>query len=286
MTNSAAKLVCLFALPLLAITGGTSTAQVPASLQSVGFDQRLDNQVPLDAEFRDESGRIVKLGDYFGDKPVILVLAYYRCPMLCTEVLNGLVRALIDVPLDVGRNFNVVTVSFDRRETPELAAAKKQTYLQRYGRPGAEKGWHFLTGEQPAIDRLTQAVGFRYRYDSQYDQFAHASGIMVLTPGGKLARYFFDISYSPRDVRLGLVEASQGKIGTAADQVLLFCFQYDPREGKYGPAVMNLLRLGAALTVLVIVIFIVAQWRPDRRPTLVSSAAEGGAIPDQKATQG
>lgn len=272
MTSRTTRSLSLFLLPLLAVAAGRATAQLPQSLQGVGFDQRLDEQVPLDAVFRDEAGRTVKLGDYFGDKPVILVLAYYRCPMLCTQVLNGLVRALLDVPLDVGKDFNVVTVSFDPRETPELAAAKKQTYLQRYGRPGAEAGWHFLTGEQAAIDRLTQAVGFRYRYDPRNDQFAHASGIMVLTPSGKLARYFYDISYAPRDVRLGLVEASRGQIGTAVDQVLLFCFHYDPSEGKYGPAIMNITRVGGALTVCAIGGLFVALWRHDRRRALRAQA--------------
>ncbi len=159
--------------------------------------------------------------------------------MLCTEVLNGLVRSLLDVSLDMGKDFEVLTVSFDARETPELAAAKKKTYVERYGRPGAEQGWHFLTGEQSSIDRLTEAVGFHYTYDARNDQFAHASGIMILTPEGKLARYFYDIKYSSRDVRLGLVEASQGKIATPTDRVLLYCFHYDPIEGKYGATVMK-----------------------------------------------
>jgi protein SCO1/2 len=248
-------------------------AQLPKSLQGVGFDQRLDAQVPLDLSFRDESGRTVQLGDCFGDRPVILVLAYYRCPMLCTQVLNGLVRALLEVPLDVGRDFNVVTVSFDPRETPELAAAKKKSYLERYGGPGAEAGWHFLTGEQEPISRLTQAVGFRYTYDPVNDQFAHASGIMVLTPQGKVSRYFYDISYSPRDLRLGLVEASNNRIGSASDQVLLFCFHYDPAEGKYGAAVMNLVRIGGVLTILAVGTFICVMWRQERRKARVQTAA-------------
>jgi protein SCO1/2 len=237
----------------------------PAILRDVGFDQRLNQQVPLDLEFTDETGRAVRLGDYFGDKPVILVLAYFRCPRLCTEVLNGLVRGLMDVPFDVGKDFNVLTVSFDPRETPELAAAKKNTYLGRYGRPGAEDGWHFLTGEQEAIERLTGVVGFRYTYDPKHDQFAHASGIMILTPQGRIARYFFDISYRPRDLRLGLVEASANRIGSPIDQALLFCFHYDPEEGKYGPAVMNFIRLGGVLTVLGLGTLIAYLWRQERR---------------------
>jgi len=247
-------------------------AQLPRALQDVGFDQRLDQQVPLDAVFRDETGQSVSLGDYFAGKPVILVLAYYKCPMLCTQVLNGLVRALLDVPLDIGKDFNVVTVSFDPRETPELAAAKKKSYLERYGRPGAEAGWHFLTGEQESITRLAEAVGFRYRYDEKNDQFAHASGILVLTPRGRIARYFYDIRYSPRDLRLGLVEASENKIGSPADQVLLFCFHYDPAEGKYGATVMNFVRLGGAFTVLGIGGLMAVLWRHGRRKARLAAS--------------
>ena len=202
-------------------------------MQKVGFDQRLNEQVPLDLEFTDEAGQPVKLGDYFGDKPVILVLAYYRCPMLCTLVLNGLAQGMMDVPFDVGKEFQVVTVSFDPRETPELAAAKKKTYIERYGRPGAAAGWHFLTGSAASIKKLTRAVGFRYAYDARLDQFAHASGIMVLTPAGKISRYFYDVKYSGRDLRLGLVEASENKIGSPVDQILLYCFHYDPTEGSH-----------------------------------------------------
>jgi protein SCO1/2 len=268
----AAAVILLLGVSLAAAGSARADAQLPPSLQGVGFDQKLDAQVPLDLYFRDESGQAVRLGDYFGERPVILVLAYYRCPMLCTEVLNGLVRALLELPLDVGRDFAVLTVSFDPRETPELAAAKKKTYLERYGRPGAEAGWHFLTGEQEPIDRLTQAVGFRYRYDAVNDQFAHASGIMVLTPQGRISRYFYDISYSPRDLRLGLVEASSGRIGSASDQVLLFCFHYNPAEGKYGAAVMNLVRLGGALTIVAVAVFVFVLWRQERRKARAQAA--------------
>jgi protein SCO1/2 len=238
---------------------------LPPALREVGFDQRLDEQVPLDLPFRDEAGRSVQLRDYFGRKPVVLVLAYFKCPMLCTQVLNGLVRAMLDMPLSAGEDFEVLTVSFDPRETPELAAAKKKTYLERYGRPGAEAGWHFLTGEEDAIRRLTGAVGFRYAYDERNDQFAHASGILVLTPGGRISRYFYDVKYSPRDLRLGLVEASAGRIGSPVDRVLLYCFHYDPREGRYGPAVMNLVRAGGVLALLGIGLFVGALRRQDRR---------------------
>jgi len=265
----------ILVLLLAALLGSPARAEVrlPPSLEGVGFDQRLNAQVPADLTFRDETGQTVWLRDYFGDRPVILVLAYYRCPMLCTQVLNGLARALLDVPLEPGTDFSIVTVSFDPRDTPELAAAKKKTYVERYGRPGAEAAWHFLTGEQEAITRLTEAVGFRYRYDATNDQFAHASGIMVLTPGGKIARYFYDISYSPRDLRLGLVEASEGRVGSPTDQVLLFCFHYDPNEGKYGAAVMNLVRLGGVLTVLAIGGLVLVLRRQERRKARAAGAA-------------
>jgi protein SCO1/2 len=251
--------------PLL--LSGTVAAQsgLPPALREVRFDQKLNEQVPLSLEFRDEAGRTVRLSDYVHDKPVILVLAYLRCPMLCSQVLNGLVRAMLDLPFDVGKEFTVLTVSFDARETPEMATAFKETYVHRYGRPGAAEGWHFLTGEEASIRRLTDAVGFRYSYDAKHDQFAHASGIVLLTPTGKVSRYFYDIRFSPRDLRLGLVEASANRIGSAADQVLLFCFHYDPVEGKYGPAVMTFVRLGGVLTILVVAFFILRLWRKDRR---------------------
>jgi protein SCO1 len=255
-------------LALLLLFGpGSARAQstLPPSLTDVGIDQKLGDQVPLDAVFKDEDGRAVLLAEFFNEKPVVLVLGQFRCPMLCDQVLNGLVRAMLDMPLDVGRDFKVLSVSFDARETREMAAAKKKMYLQRYSRPGAGAGWHFLTGEETAIKRLTGAVGFRYHYDPRHDQFAHASGIIVLTPTGKVARYFYDVRFSPRDLRLGLVEASDNRIGSPADQVLLFCFHYDPLEGKYGLAVVNFVRLGGILTVLALVVLFVKLRRHERR---------------------
>jgi protein SCO1/2 len=237
----------------------------PAALEKVGFDQRLDAQVPLDLAFRDEVGRSVRLSDYFNGKPVILVLAYYRCPQLCTQVLNGLVRAMLDLPFEAGREFNVLTVSFDPREGPELANAKRNTYLERYGKPGAENGWHFLTGEEEEIHQLAESVGFHYSYDPRFDQFAHASGIMILTPTGRISRYFFDVKYSPLDLRLGLVEAGQGHIGTPIEQILLFCFHYDPAEGRYGATILNIVRVGGVLTVLALGTFIGLMLRQERR---------------------
>jgi protein SCO1/2 len=257
--------MAFFLLFLLASGSVCAQPVLPPVLRDVTFEQRLNEQVPLDLAFRDEAGRPIRLGDYCHNKPVILVLAYFKCPMLCTEVLNGLVRALLDVPLVIGKDFNVLTVSFDPRETPEMAAAKKKTYLERFGRPEAEDGWHFLTGEEDAIKRLTEAVGFHYVYDSRNDQFAHASGILVLTPSGKISRYFFDIKYSPRDLRLGLVEASENRIGSPIDQILLFCFHYDPVDGKYGVTIMNFIRLGGVLTVLSIGALFTVLWRQERR---------------------
>jgi protein SCO1/2 len=237
----------------------------PAQLKNVGIDQRLNEQVPLDTTFKDEYGRIVQLENYFGKRPVVLVLAYYDCPMLCGLVLQGLATAMRQMSFDAGDQYNVVTVSFNPRETPELAAATKSKYVKQYGRPGGETGWHFLTGEEPDIKRLTSAVGFRYSYDPVSGQYAHAAGIMVVTPEGRLARYFYGIEYSPRDLRLALVEASQRKIGNPVDAVLLFCCRYDPVTGKYGLVVTRVLQLAGLVTVVVIGLFIGLMVRRDRR---------------------
>jgi protein SCO1 len=221
----------------------------------VGIDQKLNEQLPLDLMFRNEKGDLVKLGDYFGRKPVVLSLVYYECPMLCTQVLNGMVGAFKVLSFKPGDEFEVVTVSFDPRESSALATSKKKTYvgyLPDGKRGSAENGWHFLTGDSENIKRLTEAVGFHYHFDQATNQFAHASAIMVTTPEGKLARYFYGIEYSPRDLRLGLVEASQNKIGSHVDQLLLYCYHYDPATGKYGAVVMNLVRAGGVITLLAI----------------------------------
>ena len=245
----------------------------PVLLQKVSFDQKLGAQLPLDLKFRDEYGNTVTLGQYFGRKPVILSLGYYQCPMLCTQVLNGMVSSFLPLSFDVGKEFDVVTVSFDPRETPQMAAAKKETYLKRYGRPSAWQGWHFLTGERASIDALTEAVGFHYAFDPQLNQFAHASGIMVITPEGKVAQYYYGIEYSTRDLRLGLIQASQNKLGTLVDEVLLYCYHYDPAKGRYGAVAMNLMRLGGAATVLLLGGFMIAMFRRDahNHPTTRSS---------------
>ena len=261
-----------YALPFVCALAFLAAARAgegpPPITQKVGIEQHLDAQVPLDLPFRDEAGKEVRLGDLVGGKPTVLVLAYYRCPMLCTQVLNGVLDAARKMSFDVGDEYNIVTVSFDAREQPGLAAAKKATYLAQYDRPGApaEQGWHFLTGEQDSIDRLTDAVGFRYEYDAKKDQFAHGSGIMVLTPQGKVSRYFYGIKYPPRDLRLSLVEASANHIGTPVDAVLLLCYHYDPGTGQYTPAVLGLVRLGGVVTVLLLGGFIgVSLWRGRRK---------------------
>ncbi|HZL91524.1 MAG TPA: SCO family protein [Pirellulaceae bacterium] len=220
--------------------------------EQVGLDQRLGEQVPLHLAFRDETGKHVRLGDYFHDKPVIMVLVQYRCPMLCTEVLNGFLKSSQAVQFQMGRDYEVVTVSIDPRETPPMAAEKKRHYAGRYRRQGAEQGWHFLTGDQQNIDVLAKAIGYRYRYDKATDQYAHPSGIVLATPGGRLARYFYGIEYHPSDLRLGLVESSENRIGSPVDQVLLLCFHYDPATGKYGLVIAGVLRLAALATVFVL----------------------------------
>jgi protein SCO1/2 len=222
----------------------------PPGLQNVGIEQHLDEQIPPDLTFRDETGKPVRLGDYFGKKPAILNLVYYQCPMLCGEVLSGLESALRVLKFDVGKEFNVLTVSFDPRETPDMATKKKAEFLKRYGRPGAAEGWHFLTGTQESIDALTKAAGFQYQYDPKTGQFAHSTAIMVLTPEGKIAQYYYGVEYAPKDLRLGLIQASENKIGNLADQVLLYCYHYDPATGKYGAIIARVLQLSALATVL------------------------------------
>jgi protein SCO1/2 len=229
--------------------GPMPTGNSTEVLKKVGIDQRLNSQLPLDARFRDEAGRDVRLGEYFREgKPVVLTLVYYECPMLCNQVLNGTVGAFQALQFTPGREFEVVTVSFDPREGPELAAKKKDTYLKRYRREGAAEGWHFLTGNKEAIDALAQSVGFRYVWDKQSQQFAHASAMMVATPGGRLSHYFYGIEYSPKDLRLALVESSEGKIGSPVDALILYCYHYDPATGKFAP-VMAVLRAAGVLTV-------------------------------------
>ncbi len=238
----------------------------PPPTKEVGFDQKLGGQVPLDLVFRDEAGREVKLAQYFGRRPVVLQLMYFECPMLCGMAIEGLLRSLRALSWDVGREFDVVTVSFDPREGPALASEKKKNVLGIYGRPGAGEGWHFLTGSEASIRALTGAVGFRYVWDAAQKQFAHATGIVILTPAGKISRYFFGIEYPTKDLRLGLIDSTSEKIGGLTDQLLLMCYHYDPHVGRYTPAVTRLMQAGGALTLLTLVTFVALMLRRERRP--------------------
>jgi protein SCO1/2 len=255
--------------------GPAATAQIPM-LRTVGIDQKLDSPVPLDATFVDEAGRTVPLGTYFGSKPVVLVLAYYQCPMLCTQVINATVSSMMPLTFNAGQEFNVVVVSFDPGETPAMAETKRDDFLKRYGRSNAGAGVHFLTGRPDSIDALTKAVGFRYAYDTAIDQYAHPAAITILTPEGHVSRYLFGIEFAPRDLRFALVDASAGRIGTVVDQAMLFCYQYDPESGSYGFAIMTAVRLGGILMVVGIGAFIVVNLRRERRQErAVRSAAAG-----------
>jgi protein SCO1/2 len=244
---------------------GEPASARPGLLSKIHIDQHLDRQLPLDLPFVDESGKQVRLGDFFGKRPVVMALAYYECPMLCTQVLNGLVTALTVMNFEPGREFDVVVVSFNPREGPGLASQKKASYLERYGRPHTASGWHFLTGQQPAIDALTDALGFRYAYDDEIKQYAHGAAIEVLTPKGHISKYFYGIEFSARDLRLGLIEASDERIGTPVDDFLLFCYHYDPATGKYGTSVLRMVRLGGILTVVAFLSFLTISLRRERR---------------------
>jgi protein SCO1 len=263
----AAMLTALPALvraqPVSQEPGEPATAK-PGLLKQIGIDQRLNQQVPLDLPFKDETGRDVRLGEYFGKRPVILVLAYYECPMLCTQVLNGLVSALGVMSFDVGREFDVVTVSINPKETPGLAAQKKQAYLDRYQRPHTAGGWHFLTGTDASIHRLAEAVGFRYAFDEEIQQYAHGAVIEVLTPRGVVSKYFYGIEFSARDLKFGLMEASEERIGSAIDSALLLCYHYDPTTGKYGATAIGAVRIGAVATVLAFLSFLYISLRRER----------------------
>ena len=237
---------------------------LPPVLKTVGIEQNLNGQLPLDAEFKDENGNVVKLGSFFGKgRPIVLALVYYECPMLCNEVLNGLTGSLKGISFDAGKDFDVVAISFDARENdkPELAKNKKASYLARYERKDAENGWHFLTGTQSEIDKVAQTVGFSYKFDEATNQFAHAGGLTIITPDGRISKYFYGIDYAPKDLKLGLMEASEGKIGNAAEKLYLYCFHYDPATGKYGLAILKVLRLMAIATVLGLGGMIFVFWR-------------------------
>jgi len=243
---------------------GMPAGQKLPGLEFVGIEQHLNAEVPADLAFRDELGNPVKLGDYFGkERPVILNLGYYQCPMLCGEVLQGLTGSLKVLTFDVGKNFDVVTVSFDPHETPDMAATKKRDIMRRYGRAGADKGWHFLTGPAESINALTRAVGFQFQWDEKTQQYAHATTIVVLTPDRHVAQYFYGVEFPPKDLRLGLVQASNNKIGSVTDQMLLYCYHYDPRTGKYGAIISRILSIAGAATILLLGTFIFILYRAD-----------------------
>lgn len=257
-----------FTAALLLCSTAAYAAQVTPEniMSSVGFDQKLNAELPLDLKFRDEAGQPVQLQDCFrGGRPVVLVMGYYKCPLLCTAVLNGLTSCLRMLSLNAGSDFEVVMVSVDPTESAELAATKKAAYLKEYRRPGASEGWHFLTGDQPAIHTLAHAAGFRYIYDETAKQYIHPSGIIVLTPGGKISKYFMGVDYPVSDLRLALVEASHETIGTLSDQLLLYCYRYDPATGKYGFAIISAIRLGGIATVLGLATYIFLMLRRERR---------------------
>jgi len=275
-----AKAVAAMCAALIAISVVPSRAQqltTPPILREVSIAQKLNSRISPEILFRDETGKPVRLGDFFRRKPIVLSLVYFDCPALCTEVLNAELHTMKAMSIDLGKDFDAVTVSFEPKDTPELARAKRDVYAGQYGRPGAAENWHFLTGEQPSIGALTQAVGFHYAYDSANRQYAHAAAIMVLTPDGRISRYFYGVQFPARDVRLGLIEASEGKTGTITDHALLFCYQYDPETGKYGLVVMNIVRAGGGLTLLALGIFMFVMFRRDRRNHIASTAANAGA---------
>ena len=243
---------------------GVTSSTMPKPLLEIGFDQNIDQKLPLDATFRDEDGKTVTLGSFYGQRPVVLGFVYYECPMLCTQVLNAITTSVSTMSIDAGKDFDLVLVSFDPRETPAQAAAKKAEYVARYKRPGTESGWHFLTGDEAEIKRVTQAAGYRYTWDEQTQQFAHPTGIIVTTPDGRNARYLFGIEYGPRDLKFAIMEASEGRVGSVVDNLLLYCYHYDPMTGRYGIYVMRALRIAGAATVLLIGTFIVVMVRRER----------------------
>jgi len=260
-------LIFAFAIALSMVLASMANAHDdtrPAALRDVAFEQKLDGQIPLDLNFVDERGEAVRLVDYFGRKPVILNFVYYKCQDLCPLLLDGITRTMRALLFDVGKEFDVVTVSIDPSDSATLAAAKKKDFITRYGRSGAEAGWHFLSGDESAIHKLAEAAGFHYTYDPRTGEFAHATGIVLVTPKGKISRYYYGIDFSPRDLRLGLIEAASGKIGTPIDQLLLFCYHYDPVTGKYGLVITNVIQLAGAATVLILAGFIWLMLRRER----------------------
>ena len=283
------SLVGLTLMSLMAVTGaeaqnavrpdgGLPAAERPLEMQDIEFEQRLNTHVPVDLAFVDEDGQAITLADYFNrDRPIVLVPVYYECPMLCTQVLNGLVGALGVMSFTVGQEFDVVVFSFDPKETPSLARDKKAAYVDRYARPASAPGWHFLTGSPASIERLVQEIGFRYQYDPSIDQYSHMAGIAVLTPEGYLSKYFFGIEFSPRDLRFALIEASAHRIGTPVDRAVMWCYHYDPSTGKYGVLTMRLVRAGGVLTLTSLAAFWLLMWRRRERGSGASQTSDAAS---------
>lgn len=278
-TQRAAAFLAVIATQVATDARGQDVPGAADILQKIGIDQHIDAQVPLEATFRDETGSEVKLADYFGDgKPVILNLVYLECPMLCNMTMDGLIRTMRALPLSAGEDYTVLTVSFDAREGPKLAAGARDTALKRYDRKGADRGWHFLTGDEQNIRKLTDAVGFRFAWDDKMKQFAHAAALIVLTPQGRVSRYFFGVEYPPRDVEFGLIDSSQGNLGAPADRVLMLCYQYDPTTGKYGFAIISALRVAGGVTLAALVGGIVWMVRRDRGDHDDRSPPDGSSL--------
>jgi protein SCO1 len=251
-----------------------ATTGLPETLKTVGIEQKLGEQLPLDTEFKDEDGRVVKLGTYFNNgRPVVLAFVYYECPMLCNQVLNGLTGSLKGMSFDAGKEYDVVAISFDARENDkaDLAKNKKANYLERYNRPGTEKGWHFLTGTEDAIQKVTSAAGFSYKWDEKSNQFAHAAGVMIATPQGKMSRYFYGIDYAPKDIKFGVIESAENKVGSASEKLMLYCYHYDPATGKYGLAILRVIRAAGVLTLFGMGTMIFVFWRRNKK-----RAVDGG----------
>jgi protein SCO1/2 len=246
---------------------------LPKVLNNVGIQQKLNEKIPIDIEFKDEKGKTVKIGDYLGKRPIILALVYYECPMLCSEVLNGLTGSIKGLNFNVGKEFDVLAISFDAREydKTDLANNKKESYIKRYAREDSENGWHFLTGTQDSIDKITQAVGFGYQWDEQTQQFAHAGAIMVITPEGKLSKYLYGIDYAPKDIKFAIMESAENRIGNPVDQMMLYCYHYNPATGKYGLQVMNVMRIGGVLTILGIGLLLFVFWRRNQKKVLIEA---------------
>jgi protein SCO1 len=273
--TSPSKMGAILLLAACSILGTTprASAQPGGALKEVGFDQNLNAQIPLTLKFRDQEGRAVQLADYFGKRPVVLVMGYSNCPLLCSVVLGEVTRSLKPLDFSIGKDFDVVTVSINPKETPEQADSLRRSYLKRYNRPGSESGWHALTGDEPSIQQLAKAVGFRYTYSPKLNLYAHASGFVLLTPAGRISRYFYGVEYPARELKNALTEASASRIGSPISKLVLYCYDFDPATGKYTLAIMNLIRVFGVATALALGTFMFVMFRRDRRTAVVAKAS-------------